>query len=324
MQVVSMRAFTLVLLVFAAMFAVPATALAKPKPVKYVLVSHTKGAQVALNAITGKLTFKPEPSHFGHFTVVLKHGQKKLTYRFTVTKPKVGSKHPVVTVLKPPGASGVIIIIIIEPHGSTVSTGPTTTSPSEPPPPVNLSRPELRGNPVVGGTITLTYGTWSGATSQTGVYYDCDAQGQHCSVDPYQPEGDLYVVQSSDVGHSILLAETATGLGGTTTVDSTQTAVITNPPPSVITPPMLSGTAVLGQTLTLTYGSWQNSTSQTGVYYDCNSAGQDCTVDPFQPQGDQYPIQPSDVGHTILLAETATGPGGVATVDSNLTAVIAG
>ena len=273
-----------------------------------MLVSHTKGARVAVNAITGKLTFRPEQGHFGHFTVVIKQGNKKMTFRFTVTKPKVATERPIVKVTKPHGSKTVVIVIV---------------PPPGPPPPVNLSPPELRGNPVVGGTIRLTYGTWSGSTSQTGTYYDCDAQGQHCSVDPSQPEGDLYVVQSSDIGHSILLAETATGPGGTTTVDSRQTAVVTQPPPPLlISPPVLSGTPMLGQTLTLTYGTWRNSTSQSGVYYDCNSVGQACTVDAFQPQGDQYQIQPADVGHSILLAETAVGPGGSTTVDSRPTAVV--
>ena len=124
MQGASMRSFTLVLLVFAAMFAAPATALAKPKPVKYVLVSHTKGALVAVNAITGKMTFKPEPNHFGHFTVVVKHGTKKMTYRFTVTKPKVKSQHTIVTVTKQPGSG--TVIIIIERTVTVVPSGATT------------------------------------------------------------------------------------------------------------------------------------------------------------------------------------------------------
>jgi hypothetical protein len=258
MQGASMRSFTLVLLVFAATFAAPATALAKPNPAKYVLVSHTKGALVAVNAITGKLTFKPEPSHFGHFTVVLQHGTKKLTYRFTVTKPKGKSQHPIVTVKKPPGVSRVIIIIIREPPGSTGSTGVGSPPPLTKAPPVNLSPPELRGNPVVGGLIMLTYGTWSGSTSQTGVYYDCDAQGQQCSVDSSQPAGDLYVVQSSDIGHSILLAETATGPGGTTTVDSTQTAVVPQPPA-----PPTGLTATPGNGLVLL--SWQPSPAADAI-----------------------------------------------------------
>ena len=112
----------------------------------------------------------------------------------------------------------------------------------------------------MGGTITLTYGTWSGSTSQTGAYYDCDAQGQNCSVDPSQPAGDLYVVQSSDIGHSILLAETATGPGGTATVDSTQTAVVPQPPlpPTGLTATPGNGLVVL---------SWQPNPAADAILH---------------------------------------------------------
>jgi hypothetical protein len=93
MQGASTRSFTLVLLVLAAAFvAPPATALAKPKPVKYVLVSHTKGCLVTLNVRTGRLTFLAEKGHYGKFTVVVKHGKKKTVYHFTVRKPKRGQK----------------------------------------------------------------------------------------------------------------------------------------------------------------------------------------------------------------------------------------
>jgi hypothetical protein len=93
MQGAQKRSVIVLLLAVAAVFvAAPATALAKPKPVKYVLVSHTKGCLVTLNVKTGKLTFKAEKGRYGKFTVVVKHGKKKTVYHFTVRKPKRGRK----------------------------------------------------------------------------------------------------------------------------------------------------------------------------------------------------------------------------------------
>jgi len=248
-----LRLMLLPFAIAAVFVAVPATTTAQSKPTKYVLVSETKGCLVTLNDNTGKLTFKAEKGHFGRFTVVVRHGKKKVTYRFTVTRPKVKSKPPVVTVIKPPGTTPPIVIIeptvpVVGPTGPTgpgTPTTPPTPTPSPTPPtashpPVNLSAPVLRGTPIVGDTITLTYGTWSDSTSQTGTWYDCNAQGTHCSVDTNQPPGDLYVVQPGDIGHSLLLAETATGPGGKTTVDSTQTAIVTNPA-TAPAPPLRSG-----------------------------------------------------------------------------------
>jgi hypothetical protein len=128
----STRSFTLVLLVFAAAFAAPpATALAKPKPVKYVLVSHSKGALVNLNTKTGKLTFRAEKGHYGKFTVVVRHGRSTRTYRFTVSRPKRKNppppKRPVV--VQPPSP--------VAPVGAP-APGPAPGSPppaSIPPPP---------------------------------------------------------------------------------------------------------------------------------------------------------------------------------------------
>jgi hypothetical protein len=81
----------LVVLVFSAGSVVgPAPVLAKPKPVKYVLVSETKGCIVTLNLNTGRLTFKAEKGHYGKFTVVVRHGKTKRTYHFTVKQPKPG------------------------------------------------------------------------------------------------------------------------------------------------------------------------------------------------------------------------------------------
>jgi hypothetical protein len=150
MQGASTRLLTLVVLVLAAAFvAPPAPALAKQKPVTYVLVSHTKGCLVTLNVKTGRLTFLAEKGHYGKFTVVVRHGKSKKTYHFTVKKPKPGQKLPtkpaVVPPSRPTGTPIIIVpIVIVGPSGpagppgpTPVPTPPTTTDPPAPlkPPP---------------------------------------------------------------------------------------------------------------------------------------------------------------------------------------------
>jgi hypothetical protein len=172
MQGATTRSFILVLLVLAAAFVAPApTALAKPEPVTYVLVSHTKGCLVTLNLKTGRLTFLAEKGHYGKFTVVVRHGKSKKTYHFTVKKPKPGQKLPTKPVVAPPsqptGAPIIIVPIVIPgptgpagPPGdpgtpTPVSTPPTTTNPPAPPKPPpstpNNLAPVLRVN---GGVIS--------------------------------------------------------------------------------------------------------------------------------------------------------------------------
>jgi hypothetical protein len=95
--------------------------------------------------------------------------------------------------------------------------------------------------------------------------------------------------------------------------------------PSVITPPRLTGTAQQGRVLTLTVGTWRHSTTQDGTWMDCNISGKAChavSVQSGRSLGDSYTLVASDVGHTILVLETATGPGGSRRVRSNTTAVV--
>jgi len=97
--------------------------------------------------------------------------------------------------------------------------------------------------------------------------------------------------------------------------------------PSLITPPVLTGTAQQGLTLTLTVGTWKHSSSQDGIWMDCNRGGRWCRAIPGQSAGglgESYTLAQSDVGHTILVLETATGPGGSRTVESAPTAVVTG
>src|SRR6201989_1384873 len=77
--------------------------------------------------------------------------------------------------------------------------------------------------------------------------------------------------------------------------------------------PTVSGTARQGDTLTLTQGTWTNTpTSVTDQWQDCDSAGASCTAI-SGATGTTYTLQPSDVGHTIVVLETATNADGAGT-----------
>jgi hypothetical protein len=158
----------LVVLVFGGVSVMgPATVLAKPKPVKYVLVSETKGCIVTLNLSTGRLTFKAEKGHYGKFTVVVRHGKTKRTYHFTVKQPKPGQKLPTTPVIVPVSApTGTPIVIIPVPiAGPTgpagpagtapIPTRPTTTDPPAPPkPPASTPRNVAPVLHINGGVIS--------------------------------------------------------------------------------------------------------------------------------------------------------------------------
>src|SRR5437773_2414181 len=62
---------------------------------------------------------------------------------------------------------------------------------------------------------------------------------------------------------------------------SAETAVAAAGPPSNIAAPVISGTALVGQTLTVNPGSWSGTSPITYTFYAwrrCDSAGENCTL----------------------------------------------
>jgi hypothetical protein len=92
------------------------------------------------------------------------------------------------------------------------------------------------GQPTVSGTaqqgqkLNLTQGTWTGATSVTDQWQDCDSGGANCSLIS-GATGSSYTLQPGDVGFTIEVLETATNAGDSpatsSTASSTPTAVVT-------------------------------------------------------------------------------------------------
>jgi hypothetical protein len=98
MRGASWRRITLLLLVGIACIAAPGAASAEhhARAARYVIVSHSKGCHVTINAKTGKLKFRADKGHYGRFTVVVRHGRKLDVYHFTVRRrrPSSGYKRP--------------------------------------------------------------------------------------------------------------------------------------------------------------------------------------------------------------------------------------
>jgi hypothetical protein len=77
-------------------------------------------------------------------------------------------------------------------------------------------------------------------------------------------------------------------------------------------PPTISGSAVVGQTLTATSGTWSGTT--TGFTYDwfrCDASGANCNTggSPIA-SGQVYQVVGADVGNTLRVRVTAAGSGG--------------
>lgn len=177
-----------------------------------------------------------------------------------------------------------------------------------------VAAPTISGTAQQGQVLTVTNGAVAPvtATPPTDQWENCGAGGVGCTAITGQT-GANYTLTAADVGHTIVVAETATdtaappSLPATATATSAPTTTVLPLPPANTAAPTISGTAQQGLTLTLHQGTWTNSpTSITDQWEDCTGAT--CTAIVGQT-GANYTPTAADVGRTIQVVETASNGG---------------
>src|SRR4051794_35738516 len=93
--------------------------------------------------------------------------------------------------------------------------------------------------------------------------------------------------------------------------------------PANTSPPTISGTERVGETLTATSGSWDNSPTSFSYHWQrCNSSGGSCgNISGATNQ--TYVLQKGDQGHRMRVSVTARNSDGSANATSSATGVIA-
>jgi len=112
----------------------------------------------------------------------------------------------------------------------TAASNPTGTVVG---PPVNTAPPFPRGAMVVGQVVTAEPGTWTGRSPISFSYrwLRCNSAGGEC-VSISGAGSRSYRVSSSDVGHKLRFNVTARNSLGSTTVISTESAIVSEPLPA--------------------------------------------------------------------------------------------
>jgi hypothetical protein len=190
--------------------------------------------------------------------------------------------------------------------------------------PQNTVRPSISGQPqpVQGQTLTADDGTWSVLGTAAHQWRRCDAQGINC-VDIAGATGATYVIGSadSDGRSTIRLAVTDTVGGQSATALSPPTSLIQSAGPVNTGLPVVSGTAVVGQTLTASNGSWQSS-SPVGYTYAWQRCGSGTCTTIAGATASSYTVAAADVGFTLQIVVSATNTGGGTTATSAQTATV--
>jgi hypothetical protein len=94
-------------------------------------------------------------------------------------------------------------------------------------------------------------------------------------------------------------------------------------PPSNESPPEISGTTEVGETLNASTGTWSGTTPQSYSYswHRCDPDGAGCTG-VLNGTNPSYRLAPSDYGHRMRVTVTATNSAGSSSSDSDLSEVV--
>jgi hypothetical protein len=231
------------------------------------------------------------------------------TSSYTVTSADAESRLRVrVTVSGPAGVSSAL---------SAASTAVPALAPQ------NTSLPQVTGKAQLGQTLLAGVGVWAGTISSYAYQWlSCDAGGASCTA-LVGATKTSYITKSADIGRTLRVRVTATGPGGTTTADSPATAPVAPLAIADVTRPKVTGTTVAGQRLTGDKGTWSGTISGYAWQWQrCDTAGAHCAAITGATNSD-YMTRTDDVGHTLVVSVTATGPGGSATASSPASASIA-
>ncbi len=178
---------------------------------------------------------------------------------------------------------------------------------------------------VVGATLTGNRGTWNGApTSYSDQWLRCDTEGLNCKKIT-NATSTTYTIVKDDAGHTLRFQVTAKNSEGSATAESNATGEVPGKAnaPAGITPPTVSGNAVVGQQLTATTGTWAGTQpiSYTFAWQACNADITSCAG--TGKSGNTYTLGASDVGKRLRVKVTAKNTAGSSSGLSDTTAVVA-
>jgi len=209
---------------------------------------------------------------------------------------------------------GDVIRVLEQATNDGGTAGPATSAATSrvlPPIPVNNALPLLSGTTTIGQTLMTGYGTWTNdPPSYQFEWEDCDTGGENCVLIS-GASVQTYTLTATDVGHTIralVFATNAGGTGGPAISPASSTVVPLAPTDETL--PTISGTAMVGQTLTEAHGTWTNTpTTYSYQWETCNADGIGCAVI-TGAINQSYTLISADTGHTLRVAESATNAGG--------------
>ena len=163
----------------------------------------------------------------------------------------------------------------------------------------------------VGTVLTGNKGAWQKADRFTFQWLRCNDNGESCKKIG-SATGTTYTVVNADQGHTIRLDVTASNADGSTTVRANATSEVPTKPgaPVEVSPPTISGQAVVGETLTATTGKWKGNQpiSYTFKWQSCTPNLSSCPAN--GASGNTYTVKGADTGKRLRVKVIAKNSAG--------------
>jgi hypothetical protein len=190
--------------------------------------------------------------------------------------------------------------------------------------PAATAQPTLQGQaaqPFVGDRLTVTNGSWSGSPTKFSYqWYRCDPTGDRVNcVTIAGATAQSYAAATADINHTLKADVFATNADGTGKADTKGTGVVAaRGAPKNTARPTISGTPVVGNTLTVDNGTWTGASTFSYQWRQCDVNGNNC-VDIAGATGKTYGVRSTDVAHELLAQVRATNRFGSTTAESDRT-----
>jgi hypothetical protein len=194
--------------------------------------------------------------------------------------------------------------------------------------PVNTAEPRITGQPVVGETVSVNTGSWSGTKPITYTYQwgRCTSEAENSCKAISGAREPVYTIVGADAGFRLRARVSASNLDGSASALANPTAEVTpgGGAPANESLPTIVGSAVENQVLTANAGLWGGLEPITYAYQwkRCNTSGGGC-VDISGAAEQTYKLKDSEVGRTVRVRVRASNSAGAAAATSAATGVVA-
>jgi len=177
--------------------------------------------------------------------------------------------------------------------------------------PTNSSVPVVTGTAQTGQTLNVSNGTWNNRETSYAYQWtrSSTVDGTYSSIS--SATSASYVIAATDVGYFIKGTVAGVNTGGTSTYSiSLGTAQVIDIAPVYSGPPVITGTAQTGQTLSVSNGSWNNRPISYRYQWKRSESSDGTYVNISGATSNSYEVLVDDIDWYIKAVVTGVNTGG--------------